>query len=367
MQLECNHEKLVQGLQRIEKVSRKNVSLPILSKVLLEAKGNQLHLKATNLAVGIELQVTAVIEKEGIIAVDGSLLLQVLQQLRRVDKVKLEQEEGKLQLEAEGVRVVTQVYSVEDFPTLPHVAEGARFTIPAEVLVSGVKNVAYSAAVSEIKPEIASVYVYKDGDDLVFVATDSFRLAEKRIPGVIADIDFEPLLLPAASIQEVMKVIDGFDEEVEVVVGDNLVEILGSNCSVTQRLIDGAFPDYRLIIPKEYQAEAVILKQELVDQLRLVTLFSDKFQQLDVEIDPGEKKLQVSAVNAEVGSGEVQLVGALKGESLVVRLNHRYLLDGFQSIHDDSVEILFAGERKPIIVKGVTDKEFTYLVMPMNR
>ncbi len=367
MQIECSREKLIQALQNTEKVSRKNLSLPILTKVLLETEGNQLQLKATNLGVGVEVSLSAKVSEQGRVAIDGGLLLQILQQVKRVDKILLLATEGEMKISSEGLKASIQIYPADDFPTLPHVEEGDKVELPVEVLVGGVKSVAYSAATNDIKPEIASVYIYKDNEDVVFVATDSFRLAEKRFSDVLNGVEIDPLLLSAASIQEVVRIFENEDEVLQVVVGDNLVEFVGRTARVTQRLVDGSFPDYRLIIPSEFQSEGVVLKQELVDQLKLVTLFSDKFQQLDIEINPEQKKFTISAANSDTGSGSVSVVAALKGQELTARLNHRYLLDGFQSIHDDSVEILFAGERKPVVVRGVSDKTFTYLVMPMNR
>lgn len=367
MKIQCSRDKLIQSLQHTEKIPRKNLSLPILSKVLLETSGNLLILKATNLGVGVATSLPAIVTTQGVVAIDGGLLLQVLQQVKRVDKVTLEQVEGELRLEAESVSAVVQVYPVEDFPTLPRVEDGVKMNLPLKSFVSGIKSVAYSAASNDIKPEIASVYMYSSDKDLLFVATDSFRLAEKKIKDVVPAEGFDPLMFPASSIQDVVRVVEGLSGDIEMTIGDNLVEMVSGGVSITQRLVTGSFPDYRLIIPSEYESEALVLKQELVDQLRLVTLFSDKFQQLDIEIDPENKKLQISATNSDVGSGKVQVFATLKGGTLEARLNHRYLLDGFQSINDDSVELLFAGERKPVVLRGVVDKTFTYLVMPMNR
>lgn len=369
MQFECNREKLIQTLQQTEKVSRKNLSLPILSKVLLETEGNQILFRVTNLTIGATLRVPASVGEQGKVAVDGGLLLQILQQTKRIEKISFAQEEQSLVLRAEGLEATVQTYPIEDFPSLPSVEDDApEMALPVDALVSGVKSVVYAAAVNDIKPEIASVYIYRDEKDILFVATDSFRLAEKRISGILSETSsLESLLLPASSLQEIVRMIEGSSGDITVRIGDSMVEFSGDRFVITQRLVAGSFPDYRLIIPKDFQAEAVVLKQELIDQLRLVTLFSDKFQQLDVVINPEDKKLQVAAMNSDVGSGTVQVLGSLKGEALEIRLNHRYVLDGFQSMVDDSVELLFAGERKPIVVRGITDKSFTYLVMPMNR
>lgn len=369
MKIECNREKLIHALQQTEKVSRKNLSLPILSRVFMEADGNRITLKATNLTVGVETGLGAKVEEGGQVAIDGGFLLQMLNQMKGDTKVHLvsETDSGELLVEAEGVHAKVPTYPVDDFPSLPHVADGERATLPIELFQEGVRSVVYSAAVNDIKPEIASVYMYKDEKDLVFVSTDSFRLAEKKIPEVVDGVDISPLLLPAQAIQEVVRILDGESGDVELVVGDSLVECVTEHTSITVRVIDGSFPDYRLIIPKEFAAEGMLLKQEFLNRVRLVTLFSDKFGQLDMVLDPEGKKMTLSATNSDVGAGSVEVVASLKGEAVTMRLNHRYLLDGFQSIGADSVEVLSAGERKPIVVRGVGDATFTYLVMPMNR
>lgn len=367
MNISCNKEKIIQALQATEKISRKNISLPILSKIYILADKNGLNIRATNLTVGVEVTVSAVVEEDGGVVVDGGVLLSLLQQIKRAEKVILKTEDNSLKIEATGTSLKVQIYPVDDFPTLPHVDSDRVGVIDIGVFVDAVRSVVYSAAVSDIKPEIASVYVYPDAEKTVFVATDSFRLAEKQVDGFLLEGGIEPMLLPAKSLEEVVRIFDGQSGEADFYLADNLIEIKMSGVSVTQRLLDGSFPDYRLIIPKEFSTEAILIKQEMVDQVKLITLFSDKFQQLDLSLDPENKKMIFSANNSEVGSGKVELVSTLKGESVDIRLNHRYLLDGFQSIDEDSVELLFSGERKPVVIRGVGDKSFTYLVMPMNR
>ena len=136
---------------------------------------------------------------------------------------------------------------------------------------------------------------------------------------------------------------------------------------LTSRLINGAFPDYRQIVPKEYKTRAIIIKKDLIDAIRLSNIFSDKFNQVKLVVDPKAKKLEVYAVNKDVGENKTLVDGALEGNAIEMNLNHKYILDCFQSISEDSVVLEMNETNRPIVVRGNGDKSFIYLIMPMNR
>src|SRR5690606_3602158 len=155
------------------------------------------------------------------------------------------------------------------------------FTLPIDQFIDGVRSVMYSASQSDIKPEIASVYIYSEDGNLVFVATDSFRLAEKKVK--VSNIeDFPGVIVPIKNIQECVKVFAGDEGDVQLFVEKNQLSIVSNNTYFTSRIVDGNYPDYQQIIPKEFTTEAVVLKDDLIQTLKLVNVFSNTFNQISI-------------------------------------------------------------------------------------
>jgi len=146
------------------------------------------------------------------------------------------------------------------------------------------------------------------------------------------------------------------------------VSFEANDTRITSRIIDGVFPDYRQIIPKGCTTEAVILKQDLINTLKISSVFSDSFNQVHFVLDPKKKLFSTETKNNDVGENRSELDAALSGEPIEVNFNCKYISDSFQSIDADSLSLQFNGKNKPLVIRSVSgDQSFLYLVMPMNR
>lgn len=365
MKLECELEKIKNAVSQTEKVTGKNLTLPVLGSILFIASKKSLKLRATNLSLGIEVEVPAKVEKEGIMAVSGSVLTGIFSNLAQNEKIILEEENGNLLIKTKKNRIKVKGQSYEDFPTIP-VVEGQSFEIEAKKITDGIKSVYYSSSVSDIKPEISSVYMYTDSNNLIFVATDSFRLAEKKIKMKNIE-EISGILIPFKNIPEILKIFGDSTKEIKVCFNKNQISFSSDSVYLTSRIIDGAFPDYRQIIPKESKTDIVVLKQDLLNALKISNIFSDKFNQLNLVVNTKEKVFELSSQNNDIGENRTQLDAAISGEDVELAFNYKYFLDCFQSIGSDSLVIKLNQSTKPIVVSGVSDASFLYLIMPMNR
>jgi DNA polymerase-3 subunit beta len=365
MKLECATDKIKEAVSQVEKIVSKNSTLEVLNSVLLTATGKSLKLKATNLSLGIEIEIPANIETEGEIAILGSVLSGAVLNLGGEKIIKFEQKENNLVISNKNSSVLLKSVPKEDFPTLP-VVSGDSFEISSTELLEGIKAVFYSSSVSDIKPEISSVFFYTNEDRIYFVATDSFRLAEKSIKNK-KEADISTLLIPYKNIIEILKVVTGSETEIKVVYNKNQISFNSPGFFLTSRLVDGVFPDYRQIIPKEFETTVIVLKSDLQNALKLSNVFSDKFNQITISIKPEEKLFEIYSENKDVGENKTKLEGSLKGKDVQMNINLKYLLDCFQSISDDSITLNFNGSNRPLIIKGNGDRDFQYLIMPMNR
>lgn len=365
MKLEIIKDAFKDAIQCVERMSGRNLSLTILSGVFLSAKNNILLLRSTNLDIGIEMILPARIESDGEIVVPGNILSALLSGIYD-KKVVLEESNGNLMVTSHSVSSIINCLPNEDFPTLPVVNNDNMFEITAEKFIDGIKSVWYSASISDIKPEITSVFIYKKDDDIMFAATDSFRLAEKKIQ-LNMESDIFHILIPYKNIVEIIRVFDKVSGNISIKFNKNQISFSISNIHVTSRVIDGIFPDYAQIIPKSFVSDVTVLKQDMLNSLKISNIFADKFNRIDITVSPREKILEIISKNQSVGENIFRLDAAIDGEEIRLGFNQKYIMDCLQSIKQESVVLRFAGAGKPLVIQGVGDKSFLYLIMPLNQ
>ncbi|MFA6446258.1 MAG: DNA polymerase III subunit beta [Candidatus Paceibacterota bacterium] len=366
MKIECVKEKLGLALAKADRITGKKLTLPILSCILLEAKNNTLFIRATNLDLGIELSIPVKVEKEGVVVIPNSVLTRFISSTQGEKNIKIEALEGVISVSTGSSKASIKTFAKEDFPTIPQVSDTKTIKIESRDIVLGLRSVWYSASTSSMKPELSSIFVYSDNNELIFVATDSFRLAEKKV-STKKKIDIAPILIPFKNSIDIIKVLEEESGEITIVSTKNQISFMSQGMYLVSRVVDGAFPDYKQIVPKEFTTEVVVLKQDLLNIFKISTIFSDTFNQINIKALPKEKKIQIQTKNSEVGENSNNLDAALNGEDVDINFNYKYINDCFQSITTDSVSLAFNGPTKPLVIRGVGDRTFMYLVMPMNR
>jgi DNA polymerase III subunit beta len=364
MRVECLTEKLKKSVTVVEKMTGKNLTAPVLNSVYLKAEGSTLTLRATNLDLGIEMSVPARVTESGVVAVPGKILQGTVQNTYS-RSIVLESSNSSLTVRASsGISKIAAV-PAEEFPEIPKVG-GVVCEINVSDFIEGIQSVLYASSVSSIKKELSSVYIYSESSKLIFVATDSFRLAEKIILPKKAK-SIRPILLPARNAQEIVQALEFVGGVASLHISERQAAFVCGEMYLVSRIIDGEFPDYKQIIPKKSPTEVVILKQDLVNILKKTIMFSNQFNQVNFDVSVSEKKMVVSSKNSSVGETKDEIPATIKGEDVSIHFNHKYITDCFQSINSDSLSLSFNGDGKPLIIKGVGEPSFLYLVMPMNR
>ena len=366
MKIESIKEKLVDAVSRAEKVAGRNPTLPVLAGLCLEAKGSTLTIRATNLDLGISIKLPVKVIEEGMVVVPAQVLSAFLNSLSKEKSITLSAKDQTLTINTPSTHSTIKTLPPEEFPIIPEIKENNSFSLPVEDFIAGVRSVSYAAAVGSIKPELSSVCLLHEGEFLVFVATDSFRLAEKKIK-VKKIPHFNSLLIPQKNAAEIVRIFDNVDDDLSLSIEENQIALRAENIYLTSRIIDGTFPDYKQIIPKEITSKVVALKQDIVSSLKTSLIFADSFNQLKFTVSPKEKLFEIESKNQNVGENTHTIAAALEGKDISLSVNHRYFTDSFNALLSDSISLSFAGEGRPIVLEGVGDKSFRYLVMPMNR
>lgn len=365
MRLSTTKEKLLSGVLIAERVTGKKESLPVLACIHLEASQKTLLLRATNLEAGVEVTVPTEVEERGVVAVPAAILSQTLRSITG-DKVSLSVDEGNLLIESRGTKTTIKAIPHDEFPKLASPSGGAAGQrISREKLIQGLQAVSYAASPSMIRPELGSIYLAVGKSGVTCVATDSFRLAEKVIGGGDRE---EEVLIPLRHALELSHVLEhAGGEEVTLVADESQLSVSTDGVRFISRIVDGTFPNYKEILPKNFSTEANVLKSDFSEILKKARVFSGNDQHVGLHVYPKRKIFSATARSADVGEMSDTIDTALSGEDLDINFHIGYLADCLSTIQSDSITLSFSGAGKPLVIRGVSDSSFTYLVMPLNR
>jgi DNA polymerase-3 subunit beta len=236
--------------------------------------------------------------------------------------------------------------------------------LPGVLLKNLFSAIASCASTSTVRPELSSVYVSIEGGVLTAVATDSFRLAEKKIPLQNKGTQGK-FLIPAKNTIDIAQVLP--DEDVIVSFDEHQCAFVTPEGMLVSRLTNAVYPDYRQIIPKESIVEATVLRKDFEMALKRTTIFSDTFQKVRISFNQKKNTFSFFAKNADIGEASETLNANISGSALDLSFNHRYLSAALSLTTAESISLTAAGIGRPLIIKGIGDTSLLYLVSPMNQ
>jgi DNA polymerase-3 subunit beta len=358
-------EKILQVVLVAERIVGKKESLPVLSCILLETT-KELSVRATNLEAGIDMKVPGEVVEKGAVAVPAAILSQTLRAVSG-DTVTLKTDGPNLLIESRGSRTLIKAVPHDEFPAFSVSGKGKGLQVTREKTLHALQSVSYAASTSMIRPELGSVYVKVEDSKLLAVATDSFRLAEKVVYDA-SGVGSTDVLVPLKHAQELVHILEKIDvETVEISIDDAQLVVVADGLTFASRVIDGTFPNYKEIMPKSFSTEATLLKGDFAEALRKARVFAGADQHMGFHVYPKKKVFDVTAQSAAIGEMSDSLEAAVSGDDIDVNFHIGYVADCLQSIPSDSITLGFSGAGKPLVIKGVSDATFTYLVMPLNR
>lgn len=376
MKIKIKKENFLKSAMLAEKITGKNLNLPILNSFLVMTQKGMIKFTATNLDIGFEIFTPAKIEKEGKMVIPAKIINSVILNLKE-ENILLEEKDLNLKIVTDNSIVTLKTNNPEDFPILPKFKKNNSFKINTEDFLNSLKSVFFSASISYFKPEIASVYLYTCGNQIFFVATDSFRLTEK----VIEFKDEEnkknevSLLLPIKSTAELIRILEDIlkqEKIIELSFNNNEFLITGETFSFFSRLTEGVFPDYKQFMPKNFIGEIIINTELLLDNLKISNIFLSRLNDVVFEIYPKNRVIEFTTSNPDLGNyyskTEIETKGFenFKDEKIRIIFNLKYLIEGLTRIKSDKTIIKISEEGKPAVIQGENDKSFIYLIMPMK-
>ncbi|KKS25140.1 MAG: polymerase III, beta subunit protein [Candidatus Yanofskybacteria bacterium GW2011_GWA1_44_21] len=362
MRITVAGENLKKALGLSEKIVNRNTTLPILNNVLLRTENGRLKVSATNLEVGINCFIGSKIDEAGEIAVPAKIFSNLVYNMKD-DKLTLTAKNNILHINSQKHKTQILGLSGQDFPIIPKIKSEPVTTLPAKLLKSGLSAVMDAASSSEARPELSGIYIYNANGFVYFVATDSFRLAEKKISLQLK----KPIkiILPRPTAGEFIRICSEIEGDVDVYIHENQIAIENDDIEVVSRLIEGSYPDYARIIPENFKTKIILAKEEMENSIRLAGLFSSHVS--DITIKARTDNLEVTAKNSDKGEIEEKIGALIDGDDFEITLNYNYLLDGLKTIMTPNVVLEFTGPGSPLVLKPHHDKpDSTYLVMPLR-
>ena len=361
MELICNHQKLLTAIRNTERVVGRNISLPILGTILLNAQRGHLQISATNLEVGIKIKVPAKIDTEGSLAVPARVISEFIGAIND-EKIKLKADKNSLHITSENYKTQILGLKPDDFPIIPMIRDGQETKLEPAVLKRALSAVVDSAATSETRPELSGVYCAVGPQSIEVAATDSFRLSEYR-GGVISSSAGATFILPRFSSAEIIRLLDFESQPISLVTSDNQCVVRGQDLEFVSRLIDGHYPDYKRVIPEKAQATAVVSRPEFERAIRIASVFTSAIS--DIKIKASGDKLALLSRNSERGETNAHLPAKIGGQ-FELAVNYRYLLDGLKILEGDKIVLGFCGAGAPLLVKAEGNDYQTYVIMPLR-
>jgi DNA polymerase III subunit beta len=362
MKLKVTQENLHKALGNVSRVANTKGTLPILSNVLLKTVGKRLSISATNLDIAIAHFVGSKVEEEGSITVPARLMQEFVSSLPS-ETITLELDENKLHINTDNYQSSINGVSAEDFPVMPAITKGKTFDIEAQDLKTALSQVLPAASTDEARPVLTGVYLHVVGKKLTLVATDSYRLAEKTLGTAESKLS---LLVPASALQDLLRILGDEEGTVSVTHDDQQVQFKFDDVELVARLIEGSYPDYKTLIPKEFSYTAVLPKTELVNITKVSSLFArESAGSITLNLDSKKQTVSIHSVASQLGENTATAKAQIEGDGAIT-LNSRYLLDALSAVDGTEVKLGFNSKLEPCVVRSTQGDDYLHVVMPLK-
>ncbi len=378
MKISSLQENLKQGLSVVSHIAGKNINLPILNNIMIDARDGNIKLIATNLEIGVVSVVRGKVEKEGSFTVDSKTITDYVALLPN-KKINIEQKENNLTVEADNYKTKIIGQSAEEFPLIPEVDKETYYSAEINEFRKALSQTAFAVSANESRLELSGVLFDFSNEKLTLAATDSYRLAEKTtsVKTNSSGDENKKIIIPARTLQELIRILSaeqdgiGADDgsgEIKFYLSENQILFAAGSTELVSRLIEGQYPDYKQIIPTNPKTTIIINRQELVRAVKASALFSKVgINDINLDFPQGKNKAVVSSASGQTGENITELDANVVGEDNGVVVNYRYLLDGLNNIEGENIKIEIINSNTPCILRAEKGDDYLYIIMPIKQ
>ena len=377
MKFTCKTSNLKEAISKIEKIVSKQITLPILANIHLSCENGRIAVSATNLEIAIKTFLGAKIEEPGEITIPARIMGGFLNSVKE-DVVSGQVKGTELELTSESHRIKIIGMDAKDFPIIPKMPEVIFFKVKPNKLRDAIPSLLTSVAHNDTRQELNGINIKLEADRMILASTDSFRLSEAVVEfdetteEYAKYIEKNPsIIVPALTLAELQRVIN--EDELSFVVEQNQLFIENSNFKIISRLINGNYPEYRQVLPKNYDISVLVSKSELADAVKIAALVTNN-QNGEVKISNSQDKshLIISSQSIDTGDNLSKIPAKIEGLDFEVIFNCRYLSDGLNMAvtGDDSIILKLNQQKSPVLLRSTDvekkeNEKFSYVVMPI--
>ncbi|MFH1715530.1 MAG: DNA polymerase III subunit beta [Elusimicrobiota bacterium] len=368
MKIKCAKNELIQGIQIVLSAVSTKSSLPVLSNILFEAKeGGKVKLATTDLEIGVTTYINAEVLKEGGVTIPAKKLHDIIKEIT-TDEIEIKSnDDARVYIDSGTSHFSIMGLHRDDFPVLPDFNTGdGEFVINKDILKSMLKKTVFAVSYDETRYVLNGLYMELDKGKLKFVATDGRRLAY-IINNVEADKKLRTtVIIPTKAVNELNRLLSIIEtENVNVGIKDNQIAFKIGEHIMVSRLIEGSFPNYEQVIPKNNETHVIIDKEDFMAVTRRVALMtSDKMNSIKYQFS--DNKLKVSTSSQGIGEAEDELAIEYDGPTLEMAYNPMFIIDVLKNIETNTIKLEVSGALNPGILKPAGNDDYLCVVMPMR-
>lgn len=368
MHLDCEKTVLENALAQVSRGISSRSPLPILGHILMEARGDELRLTATDLNVGVQTSIPVRVHEEGATTCSARLLAEIVGKLPSGPASMQIAREGSLTLRSGRALFELATLPAEEYPRLPAPENVPALVLPRRLLRTMVHRVGIAAAeADESRPVMTGILAVLEPERVTLVATDGRRLARMSAAMEESDGRQARVVIPARAMQEMVKIFGDGEEEVEVLVSEAQVFFRVPGAQFHCRILEGSFPDYNRVIPRQFQRTCRLGRESLANSLRRVIIVAqEKDSPKLVRMEFTEDRLVLSANTPDVGSAREEISALLEGEPLTIAFNGKYVLDCLAVLDTEEVQFDLQDDSHSAVLRPLDDPDFDYVCMPVR-
>lgn len=365
MKIKVTQEKLSRALNNVSRIAVGKVTLPILNNVLIRVDNKKVSLITTNLDMAVIDFLPVSSSENGVVTVPAKLLAEFVSNLPKGETIEISSKDTKLTISSSKYSSVVNGATADDFPELPEIneKEAVVYKINIDEFKNSINQVIIAASNDLTRPALTGVYFNTNNNTLAIAATDGYRLAEKIL---INKVESEvQAIVPASSLQEVLRSISDDIEEIEISFNNDLVRFRIGEIEIISKLIDASFPDYQKLIPKNNDIKVILNREELVRVTKLAALFARSVGGSIICEAKKSDGFSVKSIANEFGENDSIIETKIEKEGKV-NLNSRFLLDALNTLEEKELEFNFSSSLSPILLKNKKNSNYTHIIMPLN-
>jgi len=364
--LKATQEKVLSALQAVAGIVERRHTLPILANVLIRKSGPQIELTTSDLE--IQVRTTAELGGDGgnfATTVGARKLIDILRSMPADQTVSLSANQNKLTLQGGKSRFTLQTLPSDDFPLVQEAADfGPMFSVPQKTLKHLINQVHFAMAVHDIRYYLNGILFVAEGKSLTLVATDGHRLALAQAT-LEVEIPKQEVILPRKTVLELQRLLRDEDTAIELRFAGNQAKFSFSGMEFVSKLVEGKFPDYNRVIPKNHKNAVTLGRAPLLASLqRAAILTSEKFKGVRVNIEPGT--LRIASSNAEQEEAKEELEIDYAGDAIEIGFNVTYLIDALTNMSQEMIKVELQDTNSSALITVPEQAGFKYVVMPMR-